>query len=92
MTIITGKARKLKKRLLRKYRRIGSWRILAKQYPPVKFGTLQRFVMDAEYMPVDMKILIALGLRKPPKPKTKCLFDMSGKELLWRIEHREFMI
>lgn len=62
------RAQKIKKRLLREHRKIGSWRILARQYPPVKFGTLQRFATDPDYIPVDDEILIALGVKTIRKP------------------------
>jgi hypothetical protein len=63
------KAQKIKKRLMREWRKIHSWRKLAEQYPPVKFGTLQRFATDPEYIPVDDEILIALGVKIIRKPK-----------------------
>ena len=70
------RAQKIKKRLMREWRKIHSWRKLAEQYPPVKFGTLQRFATDPNYIPFDDEILIALGVktvRKPKRPKPASL-------------------
>lgn len=69
MTIRLDKVRKIKKRLLRLHRKVHSWRVLARQYPPVKFGTLQRFATDPDYIPVDETLLVALGLMRPRKPR-----------------------
>lgn len=72
MTPSLTAVRKAKKRIAREYRKMleeHSWRVLAERYPPIKFGTLQRFVNDPAYIPTDIQILIALGLKKPPKLK-----------------------
>lgn len=65
MTIAKAGTKKLKKRLLREHRKIGSWRRLAERYKPIRFGTLQRFATDPDYVPGSIILLTALGLKKP---------------------------
>jgi len=65
-----AKIRKAKSQLRRLHKVVKSYRVIARDYygGEIKFGTLQRFVDDANYVPQDEKILNALGLITPPNP------------------------
>jgi len=83
------KAKKLVKRLNRRHAETGSWRAVAKEYPPIiKAGTLST-IAKGDYIPVDTAILVALGLKSAPKLKR--ISDMSSAELLWRLVNRKEM-
>jgi len=63
---------KLAKCLTDLHRELGSWRAVAEAYnsPVIKPGTLNRIANEhGAYMPADEKILIALGMKTPPKEK-----------------------
>ena len=79
-TYTTGKAKRLAKRLNSLYRKNGTWRAVAEQYPGVNFATLNRIAKhDGLWMPKDESLLGLLGFtivglcktckRTMPKPK-----------------------
>lgn len=92
MTEITSKAKKLARRLRSEYRQIRSWRKLTAVYnhPLIKPRTLNRIAISlkregVQWYPKDERILTALGLIKPRKPRTsRRLEDLTNEELTAR--------
>ena len=70
MRINKAKVSKAKSQLKRLHKVIKSYRVIAHDYynDEIKFGTLQRFVEDPNYIPKDEKLLKALDLITPPSP------------------------
>jgi hypothetical protein len=70
MKLSKTKIRKVKTQLRRLHKVVKSYRVMARDYfkNEIKFGTLQRFAEDEDYVPQDEKILKALGLITPPNP------------------------
>ena len=66
-----GLAVKIAKRILREHEKGRSYRVIVKEdYPCVKPGTLNRFAKsEGKWIPKEDEILIALGLKKAPKPR-----------------------
>jgi len=91
-----AQAKKLTKLILRENKKGLSYRNIARLSKVkdkdgkliLKAGTLNRFAKaKGEWMPKDQEILKALGLQH--EPRTKRIFDMSPRELLWRLTNRE---
>jgi hypothetical protein len=70
MKLNQAKIRKAKSQLRRLHKVVKSYRIIARDYygGEIKFGTLQRFTEDKNYIPKDGKLLNVLGLITPPNP------------------------
>lgn len=91
MTKITSKAKTLARRL-RSANRFLSWRKIAEGYndPLIKPGTLHRIATSlkhegVQWYPKDERILEALGLIKPRKPRvSRRLEDLTNEELIAR--------
>lgn len=67
-----SKAAKLAKRLYEQHAKLGNWRDVAREYKSqiIKSGTLNRIAnTGGAWMPKNNKILIALGLKKQPRPE-----------------------
>jgi hypothetical protein len=59
-----------RKAQLKRLHKIYSWRKMAKHIfnDEIKFGTLERFVTDPDYVPQDVELLRVLDLITPPNP------------------------
>lgn len=76
--------------LLRANRRGRSWRVMAREdfRGQINHATLCRFATNkGAWLPKDKRILLVLGLVLPPRRKR--IFDMTPRELLWCLEHRQ---
>ena len=70
MKLNQAEIRKAKSKLRRLHKEVNSYRIIARDYygGRIKFGTLQRFAEDKNYVPKDEKLLDTLGLIKERSP------------------------
>ena len=88
MTIHPKRAKRFAKRVLREVRKSSYRKVIPMMFPMknngdyvVKPGTLNRIVKSCgEYLPKESEKLIALGLKKPRKPR-KTLMQMNQHEL-----------
>ena len=90
MNISPTIAKKSALELLRENRRGRSWRAIAHEdfKDQINHATLNRFANSkGEWLPKDKRLLVMLGLILPPRRKR--IFDMSARELLWCLEHRQ---
>lgn len=89
MNVMT-RAKKIARRLLRENRRGRTWREIAREdYDnKISHALLNKFALrQGEWLPNE-EALIVLGLIKPVTSKPKRIFEMSPKELLWRLQNR----
>lgn len=95
MTAHSIKVKKLARTLLRENLKNGrSWRAIAHEDydDQINYATLNRFAIHkGTWLPKNEKILVALGLKRSCTRKSKRMFDMSTKELLWCLTHRKEM-
>ena len=83
--------RKLVKLIIREHEKGLSYRAMARlsKSPYVKPGTMCRIAKSkGEWIPKSEKILAGLGVLVYRPKRHKSLFDISSKELLWRLNHR----
>ena len=89
---------KLSKLLRQSHKKTGSWNVTGKAFHMT--GGMAYKIANQGYDPANpiLRNALGLGARLCPKCKRKItvpnrsakrIFDMSPKELLWRLEHRE---